>query len=225
MSGPKLLYFNLRGRGDVIRMALEQSGSEWSEEGIEYAVMKQGGPNFPFAQAPVLVHNGMTIAQTDAILRYIGREWGMYGDNNVESTQIDMLLLGVESIRGDYVKLCYGSSFSEEATQAYKDTHVAAAGLSGRTNGAHFQYLEDMLGRSDSFVATGFAVGNKLSIADIHLFDLVDLHVRETGPCPAEMQAFPHLLRLHATVAAMPKIKAFLESDKRPKMVNNNNLG
>ena len=143
---PKLVYFGLRGRGDVIRMALEQSDSEWTEEGIDYAVMKQGGPNFPFAQAPCLEHNGMVISQTDAILRYIGREWGLYGETNVESTQIDMLLLGVESMRGEYLKVCYGASFSEEAKKAYTATHVEAAGLSLRNNGAHFQYLEDVLG-------------------------------------------------------------------------------
>jgi glutathione S-transferase len=108
--------------------------------------MKQGGPNFPFAQAPALEHNGVTIVQTDAILRYIGREWGMYGENNVESTMIDMLLSGVESIRGEYLKLCYGESFSEEAKQAYCAGHVAPTGLGGRNNGAHFQYLEDILG-------------------------------------------------------------------------------
>jgi glutathione S-transferase len=73
-------------------------------------------------------------------------------------------------------------------------------------------------------VATGFAVGNKLSIADVHLFDLLDLHLR-AACLPTEMQAYPHLLRLHATVAAMPKIKAFLESEKRPEQVNGNKLG
>ena len=75
-------------------------------------------------------------------------------------------------------------------------------------------------------MATGFSVGNKISIADIQLFDLVDLHLRATGPCgPEAMQAFPHLLRLHATVGAMPKLKAFLESGRRPEKVNGNGLG
>lgn len=73
-------------------------------------------------------------------------------------------------------------------------------------------------------MATGFSVGNKLSIADLQLFDLMDLHLREAC-LPAEMQAFPHLLRLHATVSGVPKLKAFLESDKRPTQVNGNKLG
>jgi glutathione S-transferase len=127
-------------------MALTQAGTEWTEEGVDYAAMKQAGPNFPFAQAPALVHNGFTIVQTDAIMRYIGREWGLYGDNNVESTQIDILLNGVESLRAEYLKVCYGASFSEEAKQAYNAAHVAAGGLESRNNGAHFQYLEDILG-------------------------------------------------------------------------------
>jgi hypothetical protein len=79
-------------------------------------------------------------------------------------------------------------------------------------------------GRSDSFVATGFSVGNKISIADIQIFDLMDINLREAC-LPEEMKAFPHLLRLHATVAAMPKLKEFLESEKRPSQVNGNKLG
>eukprot|EP00603_Paraphysomonas_imperforata_P005171 CAMPEP_0114430280 /NCGR_PEP_ID=MMETSP0103-20121206/9955_1 /TAXON_ID=37642 ORGANISM="Paraphysomonas imperforata, Strain PA2" /NCGR_SAMPLE_ID=MMETSP0103 /ASSEMBLY_ACC=CAM_ASM_000201 /LENGTH=227 /DNA_ID=CAMNT_0001599713 /DNA_START=34 /DNA_END=717 /DNA_ORIENTATION=- len=223
-SKPTLVYFNLRGRGDVIRLALSQTGVDWAEESIDYAVMKQGGPDFPFAQAPAFHHNGLRVVQMDAILRYIGREWGMYGDSNVESTQIDMIMCGVESLRAEYVNLCYKEKFSEEGVKAYKATHLDAAGLATRNNGAHMQYLEDILGRSDSFVATGFSVGNKLSIADLHLFDLVHLHLRPACS-PAEMQAFPNLLRLHNNVAALPAIKAFLESDRRPSAVNGNNMG
>jgi glutathione S-transferase len=146
-SKPTLVYFNLRGRGDVIRLALSQAGVDWAEEGVDYAAMKQGGPDFPFAQAPAFKHNGLRVVQTDAILRYIGREWDMYGANNVEATQIDMIMHGVESMRGEYLKLCYAESFSEEAKQAYVSGHVSATGLAGRNNGAHMQYLEDILGQ------------------------------------------------------------------------------
>lgn len=223
-SKPTLVYFNLRGRGDVIRLALAQTGVDWAEEGVDYAAMKQGGADFPFAQAPAFKHNGLRVVQMDAILRYIGREWGLYGTNNAESTQIDMIMGGVESLRGEYVKLCYAGQFSEEAKNAYKMNHVDAAGLATHNNGAHMQYLEDLLARSDSFVATGFAVGNKVSLADFHLYDLVHLHVRPAC-LPAEMQAFPNLMRLHDNVAALPAIKAFLESDRRPEQVNGNKLG
>ena len=80
------------------------------------------------------------------------------------------------------------------------------------------------LGRSESFTSTGFFVGNKLSIADIQLFDLVDLHLRPACS-PDHMQAYPNLLRLHSVVAGLPRIKEFVESDKRPAKVNGNNLG
>ena len=144
---PTLHYFNLRGRGDVIRMALCQSETEWREVGVDYTTMKQAGPNFPFGQAPVFTHNGLTIAQTDAILRYIGREWGMYGESNVEATMIDMMLLGVEAIRAEYLKLCYQSQFSEEARQEYISSRLEESSAAGtRNNGAHFKYLEDLLG-------------------------------------------------------------------------------
>ena len=81
-----------------------------------------------------------------------------------------------------------------------------------------------LVARSDSFVATGFAVGNKVSIADLHLFDLVHLHLRPIC-APAEMKEFPNLIRLHDNLAALPKSKSFIDSDRRPASVNGNNLG
>jgi hypothetical protein len=73
-------------------------------------------------------------------------------------------------------------------------------------------------------VATGFAVGNKVSIADFHLYDLIHLHLRPSC-VPEEMKAFPNLLRLHDNVAVVPAIKAFIESERRPEQVNGNKLG
>lgn len=59
----------------------------------------------------------------------------------------------------------------------------------------------------------GYAVGDQLSIADIYLFDLLDLHRRKFGERVDAL--FPALAAHSARIAALPGVAAYLASDKR----------
>ena len=220
MAPPTLKYFNLRGRGEVIRLLFAYKGVEYNEEGIDYQAMKSasGSEEFPFGQAPVLVDGDLHLAQMDTILRYLAREHGLYGSNNREKALIDMVLGGVESIRGDYGDLIYKGELKDDAKKEYATVHFAAESVTTRNGGAHFQYLENFLKRHND--GAGWAVGDSLTIADIHLFDIVDLHLREQLFPQEVKDKFPLLVAHHDRVAKEANIAAYLSSDKRPSQVN-----
>jgi len=216
---PTLQYFNLRGRGEVIRLLLAHVGTEYDEEGIDYQEMKKqaGSEAFPFGQAPLFKDGGLVIAGMDAILRYLAREHNLYGSSNKDKVQIDVWLGGVEGIRGVYTKLIYEGELKDEAKEAYRKSHLDAEGVTTRNGGAHFQYLENLLKRNNN--GEGWAVGNDFSIADIQLFDIVDMHLRDQL-FPNEMKNFPALVAHHGRVAALENIANYLKSDKRPSQIN-----
>lgn len=58
-----------------------------------------GQASWPFGQCPVYTDGDFHIAQSDAILRYIARQHGLYGSGIKEETQIDSFLQGVEDLR------------------------------------------------------------------------------------------------------------------------------
>lgn len=221
-----LIYFPIRGRAEPVRLALAAAGESWNETVVDYAEMKgkAGTAEFPFGQVPVFDDGKVRLAQMDAIVRYVGRVHGMYGATAEEASFIDMILLAVEDSFQPYVKLCYTHSFSEEAKKEYVTLHIDAAGTAARNGGAHFQYLENILARSESFATSGFVVGGKPTIADVQLFNLVDLHLRPVA-FPEQMKAFPNLVKLHETFAAIPSVAAYLTSDKRHAKINGNDLG
>jgi glutathione S-transferase len=64
-----LHYFPLRGRGEVIRLALELRGVQYAEQAPDYAAMKQDQDAFPFGQCPRLVDGDINCVQSNAILR------------------------------------------------------------------------------------------------------------------------------------------------------------
>ena len=61
----------------------------------------------------------------------------------------------------------------------------------------------------------GWAVGGQLSVADVYLFDLFDLHRRKFGERVDAL--FPTLAAHSEKVKALPGVAAYLASDKRPE--------
>lgn len=122
---------------------------------------KAGTADCPFGQVPVCVDGQLKLAQMDAIMCHIGRKFGMYGKNLDEAAEIDMVMLGVEDLRKQYLKVIY-----ETADEArFVENHINPATMKGRNGGAHFSFLASILERNSG--GHGYVVGSKLSIADI----------------------------------------------------------
>ena len=70
---PTLVYFDILGRGEPIRMTFAACGVEYDEESVPYGDMKgqAGSKEWPFGQAPVLRTQGSTLTQMTAIMRYV----------------------------------------------------------------------------------------------------------------------------------------------------------
>jgi len=219
----KLHYFQVRGRGETIRLILAQTGAQYEEVAIDFAEMKKeaGTSKFPYGQAPIFEDNGLFIGQMDAITRHLARKFKLYGSNENEAALVDSFLLGVEDVRSAYLKLVYQHSFSAEGKENFLKTHVLEEGLQARNGGAHLKYLENFLKRSGS----NYAVGSALSIADFALFDITDLLLRPAAFPEAVKKHYSALVAHHDHIAALPNVAAYLQSSKRPVKVNGNEFG
>ncbi|KAL4422233.1 hypothetical protein ABPG77_009708 [Micractinium sp. CCAP 211/92] len=218
---PQLYYFAIRGRGEPIRLALAALNIEWEECGVDYPLMKSDLQQFPFTQCPRFVDEDGNIAQSNTIMRHLGRKHGLYGDSLAEAARIDMLADGVEDIKRKYLSLIYQDQLLDEAKKAYWSAHIdPASATGGRNSGAHFAYLAKLM---EQYGAEGWAVGGKMSIADVLVYELTDLHIRAFG---SEFgSTYPLLEAHHAKLAAVPGIKAYLGSSRQFDKVNNNGLG
>lgn len=182
-----------------------------------------GTESCPFGQAPIFKVGDFHISQMDAITRYIARAHNLYGATQQDAALIDMVLIGVESIRSEYTKLIYEKQLSPEGLEAHKALVLAQEGLNGRNGGAHFGYLNNILQRNGG--GEGFVVGASVSIADIQLFDVVDLHLRDAIFGDLLRQTYPLLAAHHDRFAAIPAIASYLSSPLRQQKVNGNALG
>ena len=101
MTKPKLTYFDApASRGEECRLALHLAGVDFEDVRVkppEWAAVKAATPfgtvpTFEIAGKPVL-------AQSNAILVYIGRETGLHPKDNFEAARHEMIMGHVEDLR------------------------------------------------------------------------------------------------------------------------------
>ncbi|RUS71429.1 hypothetical protein EGW08_020812 [Elysia chlorotica] len=119
MGKYQLIYFPVRGRGENIRLLLNDNGVDYEEVncGPRETWLKEYKPQMAFGQAPCLKDGELSLVQSNAILRYLARKHGLYGSSDVEATMIDILNDGVEDLRKQYTTMIYTNYFFPQPYQ------------------------------------------------------------------------------------------------------------
>lgn len=103
MSKATLTYWDGHGNGEIIRLTMAVCGEEWDDvvhlddagathlsTYAQLEKLSQAGV-LCSDQLPLLRIDGLNIVQKMAAVRYLARKHGLYGKDNVEATQIDIL--------------------------------------------------------------------------------------------------------------------------------------
>uniref|UniRef100_A0A8D0Q6Q2 glutathione transferase n=1 Tax=Sus scrofa TaxID=9823 RepID=A0A8D0Q6Q2_PIG len=201
MPSYTIVYFPARGRCEAMRMLLADQGQSWKEEVVTKETWLQGPLKATclYGQLPKFQDGDLTLYQSNAILRHLGRSLGLYGKDLQEAALLDMVNDGVEDLR----RLC--SHLIRHNYEEDKARYVEE--LPG-----HLRPFETLLSQNQGGQA--FIVGSQISFADYNLLDLLLSHQVLVPSC---LDAFPLLSAYVARLSARPKLKAFLAS---PEHVN-----
>lgn len=101
MPKPKLTYFDFAGsRGEECRLALFLAGVEFDDNRINFPTWAELKPKTPYGSLPTFEIEGRgMLAQSNAILVYIGREHGLHPRDNWEAARHEELMAAVEDMR------------------------------------------------------------------------------------------------------------------------------
>jgi len=191
-----------------LRLALAISGIEFEDERItfeEFGKQQKEG-KFAYGAVPVLVVDGTTeIAQSNAILRYIGKRSDLYPKNDLEAAKVDELLDAVEDVA---VLLTPSLREKDEA----KKIEMRKA-LREETLPKWFGFIEK---RIEKFGKGHFAVGDHLTVADLKIAQLVEwVGVVGLDHIPKEIvDSFPKIKAIHQTVGNNEKVKEWRSKHK-----------
>lgn len=213
------LYYwpDIQGRGEFIRLALEDAGADY----IDVARTKGGmskmmrlmeeGARPPFAP-PFLKAGKLLIAQTAIILLYLGGRHGLAPKDEagrlwIHQCQLTLTDFLVE-IHDTHHPIASGLYYADQKLEAKRRT----ADFRESRLPKFFGYFEDVLAHN----SRGGLAGAKLCYADLSLFQMVEGLTYAFPKVTARMK--PHFPRLHALrdrVAARPRIAAYLGSKRR----------
>lgn len=212
-----------QGRGEFIRLALEEAGADYLDvarlsgpgqgaEAVARFLQDAAVEHPPFAQ-PFLKAGKLVIGQTANILLYLGprlglapkAEAGQLWAHQLQLTLADLL----KEIQDTHHPVAHGLYYEEQKSEALRYTrHFIAERLP-----KFLAYFERVLGGANGRV---FMVGRSLSYIDLSMFQLIEglrfsfprtMHRIEPG--------YPGLAALHERVAARPNIAAYLKSARR----------
>jgi glutathione S-transferase len=217
---PYELYYwpGIQGRGEYVRLALEEPGADYSDVARSRRGMaammrlmqsRSGTPPF----APPFLKNGkLVIGQTANILLYLGSRHGLAPKTEAGRLWVHQLQLTV----ADLVLEIHDTHHPLGPSLYYEDQRGPAK---KRTEEFWTERVPKYLGYFERILKSSGGVwitGRRLTYVDLSLFQIVE-GLRYAFP--KRMKAFerniPGLIDLHDRVAVRPNIKAYLASDRR----------
>jgi glutathione S-transferase len=214
------LYYwpTIQGRGEYVRLALEEAGADYvdaarQESGMAamMRMMEVRGRTPPFAP-PFLKAGKLVIGQTANILFYLGSRHGLAPKAEAGRLWVHQLQLTI----ADFVLEVHDTHHPLGPSLYYEDQRSEA-----KKRSAEFWkervpkflgYFEALLEESGG----GFVTGRRLTYVDLSLFQIVEgLRYAFPKRTKAFEHQIPGLVGLHDRVASRPNIKAYLSSGRR----------
>ena len=214
------LYYwpSIQGRGEYVRLALEDAGADYADvtrsaRGMAMMMKKMEARSAtpPFAP-PFLQAGRLLIAQTANILLYLGARHGLAPKAEAGRLWVHQLQLTV----ADFVLEIHDTHHPLGVSLYYEDQQAPAK---KRTGEFWDQRVPKYLGYFERLLKDGegaYLAGRRATYVDLSLFQIVE-GLRYAFP--RRMNAFerniPGLVDLHDRIAGRPNIKAYLASDRR----------
>jgi glutathione S-transferase len=219
---PYELYYwpDIQGRGEFIRLALEEAGVSYVDvarrSGVAPMLKLLNGTRIktpPFAP-PVLKSGQQIVAQTANILLFIGARHGLAPRQDAARLWTNQLQLTIADflveIHDSHHPIASGLYYEDQRPEAKRRSRDFLKERAPKFLG----YFEDVLTRNPA--GDKYLVGKRLSYVDLSLFQIV-AGLRYAYPrAMAQLEKrHPRVVALHDRVAKRPRIAAYLASDRR----------
>jgi glutathione S-transferase len=216
------LYYwpEIQGRGEFVRLALEEAGAPYLDvargKGGTQAMFKlmesERVKNSPFAP-PFLKAGKRLICQTANILLFLGARHGLAPREERGRLWVHQLQLTI----ADFVVEAHDTHHPIGSGLYYEDQKKeakrrAADFLKNRAP-KYFGYFDDVIARN---CGSKYLAGKRLTYADLSLFQIV-AGMRYAFPkAMAKLEKkVPRVVAVHDLVAKRPRIAAYLASERR----------
>ncbi|MGJ4926234.1 glutathione S-transferase [Bradyrhizobium sp. HKCCYLS2038] len=207
----------IQGRGEYVRLALEEAGAAYRdvarEEGIAaMTAMLQADSSTPPFAPPFLKAGRRIIGQTANILLFLGNRHGLAPKAEAGRLWLHQLQLTIT----DFVVEIHDTHHPLGPTLYYEDQRAPAK---KRTAEFWNERVPKFLGYFEGLIARSggaYVTGRRLTYVDLSLFQIIaGLRYAFPNRMTAFERNIPGLVALHDRVASRPNISAYLASERR----------
>ena len=214
-------WSSIPGRGEFVRLALEEAGAPYVDvartkggEERMLALLEEGALDRPPFAPPFLKAGELVIGQTANILLFLGERHGLAPKNEAGRYFTHQLQLTI----ADFVTEIHDTHHPIAGSLYYEDQRAEAkrraADFVANRLPKYFRYFERVL--AGNAAGSALLVGARVTYADLSLFQVV-AGLRYAFPKAMARVAgkHPKVLALHDRVASRPRIAAYLASERR----------
>ncbi len=217
------LYYwpGIQGRGEFIRLALEEAGAAYldvarqpgGEEALMAFLERPDLVHPPFAP-PFLRDGNVVVGQTAAILLYLGDRHGLAPKDEKKRLWVHQIQLTIADLVGE----AHDTHHPLGAHLYYEQQKPEALRRARHFRKERIEKYLDWFERIIDSNPEGpkHLVGDALSYADLSLFQIVEgLLYAFPKSAGAALRAHPRVAALREMVAQRPRLRAYLDSDRR----------
>nr|XP_006825036.1 PREDICTED: hematopoietic prostaglandin D synthase-like [Saccoglossus kowalevskii] len=185
---------------------MAEAGVEYEDviidEFEEWPALKSspGVKRFPFARTPILEVDGVTIAESRAIARFLARRHDLYAEDLFDQAKIDMITDTMKDIFEKLGDIWFAKENKQELMDKYYNDVFPLL----------LQGLERVLKENND--GDGYFVGDTVTLADLSFADTSYFMVEWR---PDVLNEYPKLKALKKRVESRPRIAEWMK--KRPE--------
>ena len=209
----------IQGRGEFVRLALEEAGAEYvdvarTHGGMEAMLRDLGAGPHPAFAPPVLKAGPLTIGQSANILLFLGQRLGLAPRAEAGRLWAHQLQLTIADLVGEvhdsHHPLSANLYYAEQKAEAKR----RAADFTAQRLPKFLDYFDSVHRQNPR--RGGWMVGARLSYVDLSIFQVIE-GLRYAFPhAMARLEpAYAGLSGVHQRVALRPNIAAYLASARR----------
>ena len=204
----KVVYFDLKGRAEIMRFCLWLAGATWEDDRIQYPTYmerKERGEFKPFDSLPLLIiDDSIKVTQSLAIFQYLGKMAGLVSADALEDLFNSEIHHAIEDVR---FHLAQSIRLPDEEKMAARKKIAE-------------EFIPRFFGGIDSIVGKHgkrFAVRDEMSTCDLDLY-LTLAHLQSgliDGIRTDCMDKYSNILRVADAVKEDGRYEKYVESTKK----------
>ncbi|XP_022345613.2 glutathione S-transferase-like [Crassostrea virginica] len=201
----KLTYFDLRGRAETTRLLFTVSGVAFEDERIGQEQWRSIKHKIPGNSLPFLSIDGFLISQSMAINRHLARTFGLDGETLSQKARVDEIVEYLVAMKNKMAEL---PMMSDDPRTHEKAQEILKSFQELMMKACTFIEAQIQINMKEG---NGFAVGNRLTIADIMIFEAFESILATNSKA---LDKCVGITKCRSKVANMPRIKDYLSKRK-----------